>query len=182
MYPLNENMWWKHHTPILLFCSLALHACDVEQNDYPLIAYRNATDLQFQAAASFDNYDVINDAAIVTGGGQSAVVRSYAQVIVNDRLAAQSMLKSIADSASQQLPQQPETGDMDLALRGISGAALDTSYLRESIMDQDSAISIYQGEIANGSYSGLLHYANQWLPVIQARRATADSLLQVLEK
>ena len=156
-----------------------LSSC-VDANDYPLTAYRNATDLQFQAAASEDNFDVLNDGSIAVAGGSPAV-RSYAQTLINDRGAAQAELKQIADSVNQVLPQQPEVGDMDLSLEGMSGFALDTAYLRETLLDQDSAILLYQNEIANGSYAGLIHYANQYLPVMQLRRETADSLLRVLE-
>jgi hypothetical protein len=68
-----------------------------------------------------------------------------------------------------------------VALAGLSGNALDTAYLRETMMDQDSAITLYRNEIGNGSYVGLIYYATRYLPLIVSRRGTADSLLQVLE-
>jgi hypothetical protein len=159
---------------------LLLGAC-VETNDYPLTPYRNATDLEFQTVASYDNFDMLNDGTIAAQGAASAAIRDYAVEIMTDRRVAQSALKSIADSVHQQLPQLPESGDLDIALTGLSASALDTVYLRETLMDQDSAILLYQNEIANGSYVGLIHYANMTLPLIQSRRSEADSLLRILE-
>lgn len=162
-------------------CLLFLLGACVETNDYPFTAYRNATDLQFQSAASHDNFDMVNEGVIATQGAASPVVRTYAGLLVADRRAAQTALTQIADSVRQQLPQQPESGDFDLSLEGLPGSALDTTYLRETLMDQDSAINLYQNEIVNGSYVGLIHYAHTYLPLIQSRRGTADSLLRVLE-
>jgi len=164
--------------PICFF--LLLSSC-VETNDYPMTSYRNANDLQFQTAASYDNFDMLHDATIASQVATLPTVRNYAGTLIADRRAAQAALKKIADSVNQQLPQQPESGDEDLALTRISGSALDTAYLRESLMDQDSAITLYQGEMANGSYVGLIHFASVYLPLIQSRRATADSLLKLLE-
>ena len=152
-----------------------------EEICYPMTRFRNATDLQFQTAASHDNFDVLNDATIAMQGAASAMVRDYAGQLIADRRDAQAALKKIADSVNQVLPIQPESGDGDVALAGLSGNALDTAYLRETLMDQDSAITLYRNEIAGGSYVGLIYYATRYLPLIVARRGTADSLLRVLE-
>jgi predicted outer membrane protein len=164
--------------PLCLF--LLLGGC-AETNDYPMTSYRNATDLQFQTAASYDNFDVLNDGTIAVQVAASAAVRDYAVELMTDRRAAQAALKKIADSVNQQLPQQPESGDLDRLLVGLPGSALDTIYLRETMMDQDSAITLYRNEIANGSYVGLIHYAALYMPLIVSRRGKADSLLRVLE-
>ena len=52
---------------LLLVCSLRC----VDNNDYPMTMYRNATDLQFQVAASYDNYDAINEGAMAAAGARS---------------------------------------------------------------------------------------------------------------
>gem|GEM_PF-7057326 len=165
--------------PPLYFIFL-LASC-VETNDYPMTSFRNATDLQFQTAAAYANFDMLNDATIAVQAAASATVRNYANELIADRRAAQVALENIADSVNQALPQQPESGDADVALEGLPANALDTSYLREALMDQDSAIALYKNEIANGSYAGLIHYATIGMPLLVARRATGDSLLQVLE-
>ncbi|HLZ87150.1 MAG TPA: DUF4142 domain-containing protein, partial [Puia sp.] len=90
-------------------------------------------------------------------------------------------LKRMADSVNAILPQQPEAGDEDLSLERIPGMGFDTAYLREEIRDQDSAMTLYRNEVANGSYVGLIYYANKYLPLIQSRRMEADSLLQLME-
>jgi putative membrane protein len=169
--------------PIQTICFFLLLACSlhcVDNNDYPMTMYRNATDLQFQVAASYDNYDAINEGSMAAAGGASAAVRAYGQQLVDDRRAAQAELRKIADSVNTPLPQAPAAGDSDLALKRLAGAGLDTAYLRETIQDQDSALRLYQQEVTGGSYVGLVAYANKYLPVIQRRRIQADSLLQVL--
>lgn len=168
------------HTLPPFFIFILWSSC-VETNDYPMTSFRNAADLQFQTAASYDNFDMLNEATIAAQVAALPTVRNYAATLITDRRAAQAALKKIADSVNQQLPQQPQSGDLDVTLARISGSALDTAYLREAVMDQDSAIALYQDEIANGSYMGLIHYALVYLPLMQSRRATADSLLRVLE-
>lgn len=153
----------------------------VETNEYPYTTYRNATDLQFQMAASYDNFDEMNTGALAAANGSNSGVRMFGQMVVNDRSVAQSELKKITDSVNQVLPQIPEAGDEDLALKGLSGMAFDTSYLREEIQDHDSAIALYRGEMSNGSYVSLVQYAAKYIALLQVRRMTADSLLQVLQ-
>lgn len=165
-------------SPICFF--LLLGSC-AETNEYPMMSYRNAADLQFQKAASYDNFDILNQATIASQAAALPTVRNYATTLLADRRAAQAALQKIADSVKQQLPQQPQSGDEDVTLARISGSALDTTFLRETLMDQDSTITLYRNEMADGSYVGLIHYASVYLPLIQSRRATADSLLRLLE-
>lgn len=164
-----------------VWCLLLLFSC-VDTNEYPFTTFRNATDLRFQGAASKDNYDVLNEGTIATKSPLSPPVIAYAQELLGDRRAAQEALKKIADSVNQQLPDTPAIGDGDLRLAAVAGALLDTTYLRETMRDQDSAITLYRDEIANGSYVGLIHYAIVYLPQIQLRRQEADSLFQLLQR
>lgn len=183
MSPVHSNMpaGWSVGliAGFMLLVATATHC--VETNEYPNTRYRNAEDLQFQVAASYDNFDEMNTGTLAAANGSNPAVRVYGQMIVNDRSAAESDLKKITDSVNAAIPQGPEAGDEDRLLSGLSGMAFDTSYLREEILDHDSAIGLYRGEVSNGSYVSLVQYAANHLPLLQMRRTTADSLLRALQ-
>ncbi|WP_188931382.1 DUF4142 domain-containing protein [Puia dinghuensis] len=154
-----------------------------DATEYSNASYRNATDLHFQVAASYDNFDEIGTGSLASANASDSSVRLFGQTMVTGYSAAESELKKITDSVQAIIPQGSDPAHQALlvVLQKLSGAAFDTTYLRGQLQDHDSSITLYQSELTNGNYISLLQYARKYLVLLQMQRMTADSLLRAIQ-
>lgn len=138
----------------------------------------NATDRQFVTNAGFNNVDEINAGYLASTNAADSNVKAFGLSMVNDYGRAQSTLILLADSLGFTVLSSPDSAHLGAlnALQSLSGVAFDTTYLRFQINDDQAAISLYQAEQANGQNAAVKNYIANYLPVIQAHLATADSL------
>lgn len=138
----------------------------------------NSTDQQFVTNAGYLNVDEINGGYLASTNGADSNVRVFGLLMVNDYGSAQSALILLADSLGFTVLSSPDMAHMNElgTLQSLSGVAFDTAYLRYQINDDQAAITLYQAEQSNGQNAAVKNYVANYLPVIQAHLAAADSL------
>lgn len=161
---------------ILIGCSKSNHSSPAS----PL----NDMDHKFLTDASFSNYDEIDASKLTSSQSSNGEVKTLGQEMINDYRTSESELGNIADSLKVPIPAEPDSAHKLKInkLMALSGAAFDTTYLRDMINDHQGAISLFQKELNTGQSARLQQFVNKYLPRIQRHLTIADSIMGVLQQ
>jgi putative membrane protein len=141
------------------------------------------------AFAAQDNDDFVENAsakgvAEVEAGklaqekGSSADVKSFAEMMVRDHTAANTKLKTIADSKKLEISTDAQLMDkaksMILELR--SAKSFDQAYANNQVKAHEATIALFENEASNGKDSELKTFATETLPKLKDHLAHAKAL------
>lgn len=96
-------------------------------------------------------------------------VKAFGQQMVDDHGKANEQLKSVAQSEGMTLPtdvNQKQQAMYD-KLSKLSGAAFDSAYIKDMMMDHEQDVKAFTKESSSGSDEKIKSFASQTLPVIQ---------------
>lgn len=141
------------------------------------------------AFAAQDNDDFVEDAsakgvAEVEAGklalekGTSADVKTFAEMMVKDHTAANTKLKSIADTKKLEVSDNAMLMDkaksMILELR--SAKSFDQAYANNQVVAHEQTIALFKKEAAEGKDAELKAFATETLPKLEAHLTQAKAL------
>jgi putative membrane protein len=141
------------------------------------------------ALAAQDNDDFVEDAsakgvAEVEAGklaqekGTAADVKSFADMMVKDHTAANTKLKTIADSKKLKVSDNAQLMDkaksMILELR--SAKSFDQAYANNQVKAHEATIALFEDEANNGKDADLKAFAKETLPKLQDHLTHAKAL------
>lgn len=128
-----------------------------------------ATAAEFAAAAGASDLFEIESSKLAQGQAQSAEVKSFAAMLVQDHTKSTAELKTIA--AKENITLSPPTLAPDMqakidALKDAKGAAFDTLYLTQQVPAHESALKLHQGYAASGDNAALKSFASKTSTVV----------------
>ncbi len=141
---------------VILICSLAV------------LGFSKADD-SFLSKASQLNLAEIESGKLAASKGDSQEIKNYGQQMANDHAAAQKDLVALAKKETVSLPKEPDQEHKALRteLINLSGQAFDSAYLKSQLLDQQSAVTLYQAEIESGTDADAIVYAKKYLPKLK---------------
>ncbi|MBS1665218.1 MAG: DUF4142 domain-containing protein [Bacteroidetes bacterium] len=156
--------------------------CKKSHNDTPNTSL-NDNDRQFLVNASYSNLAEVDAGNLASYMGTNAGVKIFGQMMSDDHGAAESELRTIADSVQVSIPSTPDSAhiSMKAMLKNLTGMAFDTTYISAQITDHQNAIALFQMEINSGRSPRIKTYASTYLPKIQMHLMMADSLKTILK-
>jgi putative membrane protein len=160
------------------FAAFVLMACDKENDNNEL----NSTDDMFLTQVNIGNRAEIMAGQLAVTKGNSAEVRAYGQMMVNEHNLAQTDLRNVAASAGRNLRDtiDPEHQALMARLNTLSGRSFDTAYINSQVRDHQKTLNIFQMELTDGKHRAVRDYANRYMPNIQMHYLKADSLARRL--
>jgi putative membrane protein len=137
-----------------------------------------ADDKIFADAAMAAGLAELGAAKIALDKSQNDNVRKFAQRMVQDHGAANDELATIAKSEGLGLPTLPTNAQQARAarLRSLAGADFDQAYLDDQVAAHKEAVALFLQESKTGQDSGLRHFAERALPILNDHYQMAQSL------
>ncbi|RMQ51064.1 hypothetical protein ALQ04_02270 [Pseudomonas cichorii] len=144
-----------------------------------------------QAAFAAQDDDFVEDAsakgvAEVEAGklaqekGSSADVKSFAEMMVKDHMAANTKLKALAESKKLEVSSDAQMMDkaksMILELR--SAKSFDQAYANNQVMAHEETIALFEEQVANGKDAELKAFATDTLPKLKEHLVRAKKLAE----
>lgn len=110
--------------------------------------------------------------------GQSAAVKDYGKMMVQDHTAANNKLKGIAAGKGVELPDTLSVSQMATRtkLKTLSGDSFDNSFIKSMVRDHKDAIKLFQKEAQSGQDPEAKAFAKSTLPTLQAHLKEIQSL------
>jgi len=110
--------------------------------------------------------------------GQSAAVKDYGKMMVQDHTAANNKLKSIAAGKGVELPDTLSVSQMATRtkLKALSGDSFDNSFIKSMVQDHKDAIKLFQKETQSGQDSEAKAFAKSTLPTLKAHLKEIQSI------
>jgi putative membrane protein len=141
---------------IILVCSL------------DFLSFKKADD-SFLSKASQANLSEMEEGKLAASMGESAEVKKYGQQMLNDHTAAQNDLLALAKKETVSLPKaaDEEHQAIKMELMKLSGHAFDSAYLKNQLLDHQSAVVLFQAEIESGKDPDVIVYAKKYLPKLK---------------
>ena len=160
-----------------VFAAFVLVACDKENNNE-----LNSTDDMFITQVNIGNKAEIMAGQLAVTKGNSAEVRAYGQLMVNEHNLAQTDLQNVASSVGRTLRDtvDPEHQALMARLNTLTGRSFDTAYMNSQVRDHQKTLNIFQMEITDGNHRSVRDYANRYMPHIQMHYLKADSIARRL--
>jgi putative membrane protein len=138
----------------------------------------NNVDKNFLVQASISNTAEIQAGALAATKANSAGVKLFAQMMMQDHTKAQADLKitganvGIAVRDTMDAPH----GSLIQQLTALSGRAFDSVYIKSQVNDHQNASNQFQLEMDKGYHSFVRSYAGSYLPTIKSHLTMADSI------
>jgi putative membrane protein len=109
-------------------------------------------------------------------------VKDFARRIAADHAKANDQLKPLAKAANMTVPEalDPDDKAQHAALDKLSGAAFDTAYMRQQLVNHQKTATILQWQISSGQDAELQRYAMQTLPVVLEHMEMAQAIIAEL--
>lgn len=163
----------RKRTTLLL--PLVLSACA------PALTAPNASgaDGLFLQAVTGSNLFEIQSSRVALSASTTPAVRSYAQMLLDDHLAARNQVAALALTRGVPLPKAlpPELQLKVVTLSGLNSAAFDAAYLQEQVLAHQLTLSLIQNERTAGRDPSVTAFAERQAPVIQGHLQRARTLL-----
>jgi putative membrane protein len=128
------------------------------------------TDPQFVTMAGHANQAEIDEARYALKVSKNALVRQFAQKMLNDHSQAAVDLRSAARTVSlDNVPTKASEEQMADARRlmALNGSAFDTEYMSSQIKDHERMMRLLQAEIASTQSASLKAFAQAQLPIVK---------------
>jgi putative membrane protein len=160
----------------LLFVSLltgiTLASCTKDEDQL------NNTDRNFMLNASVSNTAEIDAANLALSISTNAVVRDYAQHMINEHTTAQNDLKTLGTSVDFMINDtlSPVHQANRLHLSKFTGNQFDSAYMHSQINDHEVTMLNFRNEQANGQHRDVRNYADTYMPHLREHTERADSI------
>jgi putative membrane protein len=132
----------------------------------------------FVKAAAQDGMTEVELGKLAMAKSNNAVVKRFAQKMVQDHGAADAELSGIATGKGLEVPAGLDAKHQGMVtkLAAKSGTAFDADYARHMAMDHTQAVALFQSEAENSSDPELASFAKKTLPTLQEHKRMADTL------
>jgi putative membrane protein len=133
---------------------------------------------EFLTDAIQGNLGEISVGQLAQKNGDSAEVRDFGQMLVQDHSANNDKAKSLAESEGVTLPTEPkpEAKQVYDKLSRLSGAAFDREFAKAMVKDHKKDIKEFEGQAKSNDDVG--KFAQDTLPTLKKHLQTAQSLSQ----
>ncbi len=111
----------------------------------------------------------------------SAAVKEFAQMMINDHTTASKDLMAAAQQDGVQVPQEMMTAkhaETLKSLEGVTGADFDASYVDAQVAAHKEALALMQSYAENGDGAALKAHAQKTAPIIQMHLEHVEKLDQ----
>ena len=141
---------------------------------------QDANDKIFADRAAASNMAELAEAKLALDQSQNDNVRKFARRMIQDHGATGDALTTLAKVGGFGLPTTPtESRQKEIArLRALTGAEFDRAYLNGQVTAHRDAVDLFLRESKSGSDSGLVHFAERALPILNDHLQMARSLAQ----
>lgn len=110
--------------------------------------------------------------------GQSAAVKDFGKMMVQDHTAANDKLNGVATGKGVELPTSPSVGQMATRtkLEVLSGDSFDKSYIKSMLRDHKATIMLFGKEAKSGQDPDAKAFAKATLPTLRAHLKQIESI------
>jgi len=138
----------------------------------------NTVDQRFVKDVADANLTEIALSELALQHSQRQDVKDLAQHMVDDHTKANGDLTKLATTDNIDVPTQPSARHQQTAdrLGKLDGAKFDQAYIRNMVKDHDTAVKLFNQEIAAGRSQDVIAWAKTTLPTIQQHDDTAKKL------
>ena len=138
----------------------------------------NQADRSFIFTASLRNGAFLQLADSATLKTSDSAIKRLADTIVVDYTKLETDFTRLANGLSFYFPDSLDATQLSFKLRldTLSGRTYDSVYIHQLVVEHDSALAVFNREVAEGFNVKLKSFANSWLPALQRNRKTADSI------
>lgn len=115
--------------------------------------------------------------------GQSAAVKNYGKMMVEDHSKANAELKQLADKHNFETPTQlPQSVQKNSdALKKLSGVEFDKAFMEQMIKDHKKAIFLFEEEAEKGKNDAIRLWAQKTLPALKQHLEEAINIYDNLK-
>jgi putative membrane protein len=182
-----EEEYMKAGLCVALICSGLLLGCNLiaspgkqtgKQTSKSVAESLSAADRTFINTAADANLAEIETAKMIEQKSKDPGVRDFAKRMVTDHTQASQNLATVAEMNGVNLQAAPSPVDrtQEDELKKLSGAKLNSAYLRDELAGHKQVISAFESEIEHGQDEGARNYAVQTLPTLQDHIRIAEDL------
>jgi len=135
---------------------------------------------EFLAKAAKGNQGEIWLGMLAEKQAEHPAVKGFARLLVDDHMAAESMLAATAKQEGVKLPNGVTHQDQQLItkLEGMSGNQFDQQFIKQMVADHQKDISEYKQEMQSAKQGAIGSYVTMTLPVLKQHLALAQAIEQ----
>jgi putative membrane protein len=167
----------KFFSLAVVICSLA--AC-IKADDNANLNDVNQADRDFIFKASFANSNELAISRLADTVASDTALRKFAHQLVEKHSALRSSFDKVASGFSYYAGDSLNAESLALQqqLLGLNGRAFDSVYIHSRLANQTLLLNSFNEEVNNGINTKLKAFAAANIPLLQANKKTADSLVQ----
>ena len=170
---MNKFIGWSLAVIIIMIAS----ACEDDDSN---VSRMNATDREFVVNAAAANRAEIELGGIAATMAASDGVKKYGKMMEDSHRKTLNELELMADKPIP-YSMSADHRTMVQQLSGLSGNALDSTYMHNQISAHQKTITLYEGHISSGTDQRLKDYATRNLADARIHLFKADSIINVME-
>lgn len=166
---------------LMILCLVAIFSCNKNNDNNNNRGELSDTDKEFISKAGMINVAEIQIGELAVGQASNISIRNFARDMVTDYTQFHQQLKVLAAANGQTAPEEMDTDHESLRNRmmGISGRELDSTYIKNQVLDHENAIALYQNEVDAGANGDVRNYASSMLPQLRTRLQRAETLAEL---
>jgi putative membrane protein len=142
----------------------------------------NATDKLFARLLSVGGMAEVNAAKLAQRKAQPAIVRAFAEQMIQDHTQASERLASLAQAANVPLPSDldPTHKAIEARLDAATENTFSTEYMQAQVVDHQMAVQLLEWEIGSGENGDMQRFAAETLPTVLAHLQMARNVMERL--
>jgi len=143
----------------------------------------NPVDKNFLVQASASNTSEIQAGMLAASKGNSAGVKAFGNLMVQEHRIAQADLKVTGSNVGIAVRDTMDAQHVTLLqqLTALSGRAFDSVYMKSQVNDHEKAASLFDTEINKGSHIFVRSYSSNYFPKITMHLEMADSIATAMK-
>lgn len=163
--------------PMLVLFGLGFNACKDNEDDQNTTTLTQQ-DKTFVIGAASSNISEVQFGRLALQKATNDSVKLFAQNMVTEHTRAQAQLDSLAKIMGISVPDSMDAAHKSLYTRlsGLSGAAFDSVYIDNQVIDHTATRTLFQDQISNGKDTRLKSYATKVLPAVTSHLEQATRL------
>jgi len=142
----------------------------------------NTTDKLFAQLLSFGGRAEVNAAKLAQRKAQPAIVRAFAEQMIQDHTKTSERLAALAQAANVALPSDldPTHKAVEARLDAANENTFATEYMQAQVLDHQMAVQLLEWEIGSGENADMQHFAAETLPTVLAHLEMARNVAESL--
>ena len=135
-------------------------------------------DTDFMTRAAQGGMAEVELGKLASTKAQSAEVKKFAQMMVNDHSKANEELKALAAKKNFSMPTRLDEKHQSLLdkLNGLSGAEFDKAYVEAMVDDHEEDVELFKDETEDGKDAEVKAFAAKTLPTLQTHLETIKGI------